>query len=637
MTARSESPTDSSIIADAILEAAEAAGIGVSVSVHEGTAVRNLYLSEAAVEILGWPREVLLERDALSNIDPEHVPAMLDRIERVKRGEPFPPSFEIAVVQQSGRKVPVRTSISRLTRDGHRMTVAFFEDISERQAAELAIKRSEQHLRRVIDGAPDGIVISREGKILYANPAAAAMLGFDSKDALVGRSFVEFLEEHDLVDMRKRVEHTMATGKALPPREYRARRADGTYVIAEITSLGVQHDGGPAVLGFARDVTERKRLHAELARADRLAALGTLAAGVAHEINNPLTFMTLGIASLERTLPTVVDEERVQDVLGRLREIRRGADRVAEIVRDLGVFSRSDDDRAESVDLVEVLNAATRLLAHELRLRGRLTMNLEHLPAVNANPGRLEQVFVNLLLNAAQALPDGESGNEIVVTGSVEPDGRVRVEVRDNGIGIPPDVLSRVFDPFFTTKPVGVGTGLGLAISHRIVSQLGGEIAIDSVPGKGTTVYVVLPNAIAASDTRTTEEGAAAGEKTGRARVLVVDDEPSVGLTLQWALEEDFEVRSVTSGADAIAIVESGERFDAIVCDLLMPRVTGVDVYERLASIAPGLERRLVFMTGGAFTPRTKTFLAEVPNLCVEKPFALTAIREAIRTVAGVA
>jgi CheY-like chemotaxis protein len=243
---------------------------------------------------------------------------------------------------------------------------------------------------------------------------------------------------------------------------------------------------------------------------------------------------------------------------------------------------------------------------------------------------------INLLMNAAQAVPETRAEvNEIRVTVRDDGKGRAVLEVADNGEGIPPEVQSRIFDPFFTTKPVGVGTGLGLSICHGIVTSLGGQIRVHSEPGVGTTFRVVLPT----TDLREDEPSAksrALPPLSGapRAHVLVVDDELPIANTIRELLGLEHEVVIATGAREALAVIRSGANFDVIFCDLMMPGMSGVDLYEQVRVQSPGLERKIVFMTGGAFTTRAAEFLASVDNRRIEKPFSLGLLERIVHEMA---
>jgi CheY-like chemotaxis protein len=302
-----------------------------------------------------------------------------------------------------------------------------------------------------------------------------------------------------------------------------------------------------------------------------------------------------------------------------------GANRVRQIVRDLLTFSQGNVDRRGLVDVRGVVESAVQMAWHELRHRARLTKSMADVPPVEANEARLGQVFLNLLVNAAQAIPEGHADeNEVIVATRTDERGRAVVEVTDTGIGIPAENLRRIFDPFFTTKGE-TGTGLGLAISLGAVRSVGGDIEVTSAEGRGTTVRVVLPAAKAwrASAPQRTAETIA----VPRRRVLIIDDERLVGEAIARAIAEENDVAIATSAREALAQVRAGERYDLLLCDLMMPVMTGMDLYAEVLRIAPNMAGRIVFMTGGAFTPRARAFLESVGNACLEKPLDVGKLR----------
>jgi signal transduction histidine kinase len=384
--------------------------------------------------------------------------------------------------------------------------------------------------------------------------------------------------------------------------------------------------------------SEQRKMQEQLLISERMASVGTLAAGVAHEINNPLAAL---IANLEFTLEELTrlerENPRSSEIKAPLEDAREAADRVRMIVRDLKVFSRSgDEERCGPVDVTQVLESSLRMAWNEIRHRARLERDYgQDVPAVWGNESRLGQVFLNLLVNAAQALPEGRTDeNEIrVVTRAVE--GRVTVQIRDTGGGIPPEVLPRIFDPFFTTKPAGVGTGLGLAICHRIVTGLGGTIGVGSQPGQGTSFKVTLPIRPGPRDRTGTNPAlpvVPSGQRV-RGKILVIDDEPMINSILRRMLGRDHEVSTATSVREALDRLKVGERFDLILCDLMMPEMTGMDLHTELLRSDPPLAERLVFMTGGAFTPASREFLDRVLNARIEKPFDVPSLRSLIQSL----
>ncbi|MDP2346068.1 MAG: response regulator [Deltaproteobacteria bacterium] len=395
----------------------------------------------------------------------------------------------------------------------------------------------------------------------------------------------------------------------------------------------------PAIERELRDTAlraERSKMQEQLIISDRMASLGILAAGVAHEINNPLAAVMANLAfvaadvaklALELRMPDGAADDastewiatRLHTMEDSLRDARESADRVRLIVRDLKIFSRADEEKTGAVDVRRVIESSLRMAWNEIRHRARLVKEYGNISAVEGNEARLGQVFLNLIVNAAQAIPEGlAEGNEIRVVTKQDGQGRVVVEVRDTGSGIPESVISRIFDPFFTTKTIGEGTGLGLAICHRIVIGLGGELAVESQLGKGTTFRIVLP----AAKSAVVRPGPATpvASVSRRARILIVDDEPMLGKAVLRMLSPEHDVVAVTAARDGIARV-LGQPFDVIICDLMMPEVSGMDLHAELARFAPDQAERVVFMTGGAFTSRAREFLDRVRNPRIEKPF----------------
>jgi CheY-like chemotaxis protein len=316
----------------------------------------------------------------------------------------------------------------------------------------------------------------------------------------------------------------------------------------------------------------------------------------------------------------------VEPMLQVVRETMEGAERIASIVRDLKTFARGQpEERLGPVEVSRAVELACKMADNVLRHRARLVTELEPVPAVHGSESRLCQVFLNLLLNAAHAIPEGDTKeHEIrVVIRQGEP-GEVVVEVRDTGVGMTPEVQARIFDPFFTTRQVGEGTGLGLSICHGIVDSMGGRITVESEPGKGSTFRVFL---------RVTERGAEprpeppAAQAVGRARILVVDDEPYVTRALHRSLTPEHEVSVVHGARSALELLGRGNRFDLILCDVMMPGMTGMDLYQELGRMDAEQARRVVFMTGGAFTPRALSFLQEVPNPKLSKPLDVRQLR----------
>lgn len=393
--------------------------------------------------------------------------------------------------------------------------------------------------------------------------------------------------------------------------------------------------GGDKVLIICRDVTEVLALRAKLVMSDRMVSIGTLAAGVAHEINNPLTYVSAGLETLrELVAPGASRSDVVAETTAVLDDMRDGVDRIAGTVRALKLFSRSEEPTRTPVDVKEVLTRVLRIANNEMRHRAKVVLELGDVPMVEANDGQLGQVFLNLLVNAAQAIQEGDAeGNEIRVVTRTDAMGRANIEIHDTGSGIPDDIKARIFAPFFTTKELGVGTGLGLSICHGIITAHGGELEVESTVGKGSVFRVVLAPSVAAVVPRVTAAPAARRNATSlrppSGRFLAVDDEGAI-LKLYPRYFGAAHCVTCSSGQEALQRFRDGERFDAILCDLMMPQTSGMDVYNELVRISPDQAARIVFVTGGAFTDRARNFLKSLKNPTLDKPFDAAHLFEAV-------
>lgn len=390
---------------------------------------------------------------------------------------------------------------------------------------------------------------------------------------------------------------------------------------------------GPAVERGLRDAEARRdrmQMREQLFVADRMATVGILAAGVAHEINNPLASLIGNLDLLRRRFEQLdgaqLDGTALAELREELRDAHEAAGRIRNVANDLKLFARVDSEERVAVDIRRVIESSLRMAHTEIRHRARLRTDFAPVPSVAGNESRLGQVFLNLILNAAQAIPEGHAeDNEISIVTSLAPGGHVTVEVRDTGSGMSAEVKRNLFTPLFTTKPIGVGTGLGLSICHRIVTSLGGTIAAESEVGRGSVFRVRLVAAAGTDGGARTPEGAALAPRR-RGTVLVIDDEPMVGTLAYKVLRDDHDVTRTTSAREALEWIGQGLRYDVILCDLMMPQLTGMDFHAELVRVAPEQALRVIFLTGGAFTSQARQFLEAVSNLCIEKPFDIHAL-----------
>jgi PAS domain S-box-containing protein len=506
------------------------------------------------------------------------------------------------------------------------------------------LEEQVRELRGALEDAAEAICrIDLDGRVLSVNRAFVRLGGGGASDA-VGRSWEDLVAPLD----RPVIEADLRAGSGKVEREVRGLREDGTIFEMQLTIVPVfdAHPSRPVAKGhyfFIRDLTERKRMENQLIFAGRMAAVGTLAAGVAHEINNPLAYIVANIDFARHQITTVASRLSRSDAGGgpghvldetgeALTEARQGAERVRNIVRDLRVFARGDEDQSGPVGVRRVLDSSINIAWNEIRHRARLVKDYGDTPMVEGNESRLGQVFLNLLLNAAHAIPEGETErNEIRVSTRTDARGYAVIEVRDSGMGIPIEIRERIFDPFFTTKSAGEGTGLGLWICSGILSALGGEVRVDSEIGRGSTFRVTLPPAAmeaASGFEAPTTEGEAAG-----GRLLIIDDEQMILGALRRSLSGEYNVTCASDGRRALERLRAGDRYDLILCDLMMPEMTGMDVFAEIEKLAPDQAERMVFVTGGAFTTRAREFLERVPNARVEKPIDFQNLRVLLRNL----
>ena len=383
------------------------------------------------------------------------------------------------------------------------------------------------------------------------------------------------------------------------------------------------------------DMTAEHELQQRLLLAERMSAIGTLTASIIHEIKNPLTFMWNHLRTLRNLREQLPDETAEQ-----IHEAFEGAERIRLISNEINSLSHGGDGaEVETVNLKQVLDSAIRMAQPEIQHRAVVVREYEEGRLyIRGSRTRVSQVFLNLIVNAAQAIEPGDKAqNTITVRARSTDKNRVCVEVQDTGPGISPQLLRRIFDPFVTTKPAGRGTGLGLSICRRIVHSLEGTIEIKSHPGQGAVACVVLPKATRAQRPLTVPPSSMSAIRRaarGKLSILVVDDEPVIARLIQKALV-DHDVTTAHDGREAIALM--GENaYDVILCDLIMPEMTGMDVYRAALQRATPMNDRIVFMTGGAFTQRARDFLQSVPNLRIEKPFDLNHLERTIYEAADI-
>ena len=501
--------------------------------------------------------------------------------------------------------------------------IAVKQDVTEYQEVRARLEARDDLFRILLENALDIItILDPDGTIRYESPAVLRILGWEPHE-LEGHRAFEFMPEEDAVKATALLQGLLATPGATGTLAFRFRHKDGSWRTLE--AIGKNMLDHPMLAGFlvnSRDVTERRRVEDELGRqqaariqSEKLADMGTLLAGVAHELNNPLTVVSGYSSILRQTLGDGPARER-------LDRIASAAERCVRIVRNFLALARQHPPERQKVDANRVVREAVELLAYPLRVDNvEVQLELaEDLPTLWADPHQLHQVVVNLITNAHQAMHGSAAPRRLTLrTRFKAADSRVSIEVIDTGGGIPPEVLGRIFEPFFTTKPVGQGTGLGLPLCLGIVEGHGGTLRVDSQVGEGTTLTVELPVVAAPAGEATPAVPAHRALPPGR--VLVVDDEPDVaGVLVDLLRAEHQQVDAATDGRAALEKIEAAA-YDLILCDVRMPGLDGPELYRALRLLHPELLPRFVFLTGDTLNPESREFVQQTGAPCISKPF----------------
>jgi signal transduction histidine kinase/CheY-like chemotaxis protein len=509
----------------------------------------------------------------------------------------------------------------------------------------FTLEGAQDGYRILMEAMSEGVAtLTLQGLITYCNVRFAAILG-TPLDRTIGSPIFGLVLASDRERLRALLE-AEALGRS--EGEFWLHAPDGgPPALVRLAVVSLVMDGVRSHCLVMTDLTEQRResaaiaaeraeMQARLLLADRMASLGTLAAGVAHEINNPLACVMTSLELTSKRLrelagssPTL-GTEPIEWLRRQLDRAHEGAERVRLIVRSLKAFSRADDETMGVVDPRRVLDSSIARLSNEIHGVARLVKDYEGLPAVRANEARLGQVFVNLLINATQAMAAGAAlDHEIRVSGHTDADGRAVIEFRDTGAGIEPAHLALIFDPFFTTKALHAGTGLGLALCQATVGSLDGQITVTSELGAGSVFRVVLPGLEGAVPVAGLPV-AAPPATDARGRLLFIDDEADLCEAVREAVAPFHDVLATIDARQALELLAAGQRFDLILCDIRMPEMTGVDFHARLEADNAAQASRVVLMSGG-FPRHPGKPPMRLPRPLLEKPFRLAQVLSLMR------
>jgi len=575
-----------------------------------------------------------------------------------------PRGCELRLRDVDGRPFWVRLEARIAQGDNlERISRTVLVDITERKRAEGTLQASETRHRLLLQSAPDAFftLAPPDWTFCACNAASIGMFGARDEQELLSRSIRQCSPERQPDNSCSRARMDTFFGTALRDGsasfEWTFQRKAAEQFAATVVVARVESGGKFFIQATVRDQTEERKRRAASAQTDRLASMGLLAASMGHEINNPLAYVLANVDDLAQLLPrlalvsarcsaalrravgdamydelvgedfALLETGALQGASDRARDALDGARRITRISKALSTFARVDTSDLCKLDLQRAIESAVAMSSNELRPRATLTLDLQPIPLVWASEGKLSQVFLNLLINASHAVAESEL-RAIAVRTWVE-EGCVCVAVEDTGVGIKPENLTRVFEPFFSTKRIGSGSGLGLSICRNIVEEFGGDIRVESQLNQGTRFVVRLPVWTEAAELRSAQPPSESALANMRGRVLIIDDEAPLRLVMERLLVAHVVV-SASSGDEALAILQHDRSFDLILCDLMMPEVTGMDVHHWLVLHDPALAARLVFITGGASGPLAAEYLNGAGNLKLEKPFTSSEFKDVV-------
>lgn len=593
-----------------------------------------LYANAAALALLGAEAS---PPDFAALVVPAHRAAWRERHDRVCGGERL--SWEFDNAAPDGRiRILASTSVPVAAPDGGGQQLAFIRDVTEPRRAEQRLRASEALLAAFMKHAPIGMYLKdSDGRYLMLNPEMEKVFRLPMAQVL-GRTAADLLPAKEAADIAAFDREILAGGKARAVEEFLPEIDDYQWSLVVRFPVGAEGGGPRQIGGFDIDITDRKRAAEELAQSrealyqsEKMSALGGLLAGVSHELNNPLAILV--------TLSTLLEEDAQGTAFAvRAGKIRNAAERCARIVQSFLAMARQREPQRALVCANEIVRTAVELAgygvdAHRITLRHEPG---EGLPRLHADSDQLHQVIINLIVNAQQAFTPATAQPCITVRTSTDATKRqVHIAVADNGPGIPPETRRRMFDPFFTTKPQGKGVGLGLSLSLGIAEAHGGTIGYADQPGGGACFTLVVP---AAADLLAVPATDAGQMRAGvRGHALVVDDEPDLAEALAALLErEALQVDVVLDGEAAKERLRARD-YDVVLSDMLMPGLTGADLYRWMEGERPEAARRTAFVTGDTFGVSVARFLADAGRPVLEKPFTAESVRRLLAQVAAVA
>ncbi len=582
---------------------------------------RIVFANEASWRTLGYGEAELLGTSITKILDPKSRAVMVERIKTVFQDGEI--TYESIHYRKDGSAIPVEVHSRLVVVDGKKLISCIARDMTERKLTEEVLKRSEERFRTILEDMDNGYFeLDKKSHYIFVNDAMCKILGRNRSD-IVAKHFGSFIDQSDekfVENSRAVMSEAIQKGMTLSGLFGTIVKGDGSRIIIGVSVSPLRDATGniAGIRGITRDITDRMKMEQQLLMAGKLASIGELAAGVAHEINNPLTAI-MGYAQLLAAQDDVPDHIKPD-----LDKIFNQSQRAARIVQNLLTFARSYALEKRIIDINQLILKSLELRSYENKVANiEIVVDLQHgLPGISADENQIQQVLLNIIINAEHAITSKKRKGRIKVTTRLEGT-TVKIVVADDGPGIPREMLERLFDPFFTTKEVGQGTGLGLSVCHGIVTKHGGRIYAESIEGQGAVFVVELP---ASQKVRTQEKEPAA--KSAREplkaevskRILVVDDEMVIrDILFRILSEKGYNVESAASGSEGLEKIMNSQ-YDVYLLDIKMPGIDGRDMYEAISDKFPQLIDRVIFITGDTITRSTLDFLETTGRRYLSKP-----------------
>lgn len=495
----------------------------------------------------------------------------------------------------------------------------------------LALK--EKRYQLLMNNASCGLFIfDGAGIISDINKQGATIFGRDKRH-IINNDFREYLPASEREYATLQIEK-LSIEKHIGPSSGHILQPSGAIRDVEFSSVCVETQSDTLYLSVIDDITEKHQILERSLLAHKMSTIGTLTLGIIHEINNPLIWLLSNLQFIKEKIKTfpaqdIKSHQLMASFSQYTDESIEGAQKIAQIIHDLKGFSHVEDKKIIPVDIVEALNSAIHIVEHEIKQTMKLKKEFcVDMPLLLLSTNRLQQVFMNLIVNAAQSFTNPDSPKNLLIIKTIIEKNNLRIDFTDNGSGIKPENMERLFLPFFTTKPKGIGVGLGLSISYTIIIAMGGEISVHSIINKGTTFSVTLPLSMKASIDSDIKR--IAKPKT-QLKILIVDDLPNILNSLRRLLEDEQIVTVALGGRAALKILEDrGMSFDLIITDINMPDISGIDLYRYINKKHPKLGSQIIFLTGSILSEKINDFLGSINNPHLEKPFTPQALTTAI-------